>query len=134
MTRYLIKGGRLIDGLGSCAKQADVLICGDRIEAIGQIHRVDDAKTIDATDKIVCPAFIDIHRHLDAKALSGSSMEVELRQGIATAVAGNCGFSLAPGYGPFAAQKRKNDLPILGNYPEHYRFSFHNKPPIITIF
>lgn len=122
--RRLIRGGWLVDGTGAPVRQGDLLIENDRIAAVGPLGAVADAEIIDAAGKIVCPAFIDIHRHLDAKPLLGSSMEIELRQGIATAVAGNCGFSLAPGGGPFAREKRSNDLPILGTYPENYQFTF----------
>ena len=51
-------------------------------------------------------------------------MEAELRQGIATCVTGNCGFSLAPHGGAFFREKRENDIPILGSYPEAFRFDF----------
>lgn len=123
MRRRLIRGGMLIDGSGESPRRADVLIEGERIAAVGQAE-AENVEIIDACGKIVCPAFIDIHRHLDVKPLLGSAMEVELRQGIATAVAGNCGFSLAPIEGPFAAEKRANDIPILGSYPQEYQFSF----------
>lgn len=85
-----------------------------------------DAQEIDARGKNVFPAFIDIHRHMDAKPLLGSAMETELCQGIASAVAGNCGFSLALGGGAFGAEKRANDLPILGAYPPEWGFPFRN--------
>lgn len=124
MSQYLIRGGELVDGSGAPMRRADVLIDGDRIAEIDPAGDIAGTEVIDATGKIVCPAFIDIHRHMDAKPLLRSDMQVELRQGIATAVAGNCGFSLAPGGGAFAAQKRANDLPILGDYPENFQFSF----------
>lgn len=124
MTRRVLRGGWLIDGSGAPGRQADVLIQDDRILAVGAIGECADAQKIDAHGKNVCPAFIDIHRHMDAKPLLGSTMENELRQGIASAVAGNCGFSLAPGGGAFGAEKRANDLPILGAYPPEWGFSF----------
>lgn len=114
--RRLIQGGWLADGSGQPLKKGNVLVEGDRIAAVGAVQ-AENAEVIDASGKIVCPAFVDIHRHLDAKPLLGSSMEIELRQGIATSVAGNCGFSLAPGFGQYAAEKQANDLPILGAYP-----------------
>ena len=43
---------------------------------------------------------------------------------VATTAVGNCGFSLAPYGGAFAAEKRENDAPILGRYPESFRFQF----------
>ena len=122
--RRLIRGGWLADGSGAPLRKGDVLIENDRIAAVGENIAAAEAEIIDAEGQIVCPAFVDIHRHLDAKPLLGSDMEVELRQGIATAVAGNCGFSLAPGFGPYAREKRENDLPILGRYPETWQYNF----------
>lgn len=122
--KLLIQGGWLADGSGEAIRKADVLVENDRISAVGPNLKAEDAQTVDAAGKIVCPAFVDIHRHLDAKPLLGSAMEVELRQGIATAVAGNCGFSLAPGFGPFAKEKHENDLPILGSYPADWQYTF----------
>ena len=122
--RRLFRGGTLIDGTGAPARQADVLVKDGCIEAVGHFASVPDAETIDISGKTIAPAFVDMHRHIDAKPLLDSSMEVELRQGIATTVAGNCGFSLAPLGGEFASAKRANDLPILGNYPEHWQMTF----------
>lgn len=44
----------------------------------------------DATGKVVCPGFIDIHGHVD---LNEYCAELSLRQGITTTVGGNCGLS-----------------------------------------
>ncbi|MBQ3222609.1 MAG: amidohydrolase family protein [Clostridia bacterium] len=122
--RTLIINGTVIDGSGKSAFPGDVLIENGRIAAIGAIGTIENAEVIDAQGAIVCPALVDIHRHMDAKPLLGSSMEIELRQGIATTAAGNCGFSLSPGFGPHAEEKRLNDFPILGRYPEGFRYSF----------
>lgn len=122
--RLLIQNGRLIDGSGAPARAGGVLVEGERIAAVGEIPPGPDMQIWDAAGRAVCPAFVDIHRHLDAKPLMHGEMAAELRQGIATAVAGNCGFSLAPVSGPFAAVKRENDLPILGGYPDAWRMSF----------
>ena len=105
--RRLFQGGTLIDGTGAPARQADVLVKDGCIEAVGHFVSVPDAETIDISGKTIAPAFVDMHRHIDAKPLMDSSMEVELRQGIATTVAGNCGFSLAPLGGEFASAKRE---------------------------
>ncbi len=122
--RQLIKGGLVYDGSGNAPYTADILIEGDKIAEIAPVISAEGAEVIDAGGKIVCPAFVDIHRHLDAKIISGKSMEIELRQGIATTVVGNCGFSLAPFGGEDAAAKRENDSPILGAYPENWKYSF----------
>ena len=43
--------------------EADVLIDGDVIAEVGRGLRARDAEQIDATDTIVMPGFIDVHRH-----------------------------------------------------------------------
>lgn len=122
--RYLIKNGSVYDGMGSPAVRTDILIDGERILDMAPGLSVDNAEMIDAEGKIVCPAFVDMHRHMDGKLLSDRVAEIELRQGIATTLVGNCGFSPAPGGGEFSAEKIANDLPIMGNYPESLNLSF----------
>ena len=122
--KYLIKNGLVFDGTGSPAKKADILTENEYILDMAPSLSAEGAQVIDAEGKIVAPAFIDIHRHMDAKLLSDKSAEIELRQGIATTVVGNCGFSLAPGGGEFAPEKRANDIPILGSHPESWNFTF----------
>lgn len=81
---------------------ADVLIRGDRIEEIGERlippekERENGMTVIDAAGKVVCPGFIDMHAHSDFAIPSRGGMEEKIRQGITTAVIGNCGFSAAP--------------------------------------
>ena len=63
--RTLIKGGYVLTQdptLGELVG-ADVLVEGDRIVAIGHGLSADGARTVDATDDIVIPGFIDTHRH-----------------------------------------------------------------------
>ena len=122
--RTLLRGGQLLDGTGAPAYQGDVRLNGDKIEAVGALSPLPDEQVIDVSGCVVCPAFVDMHRHMDARPLLGDDMAVELRQGIATTAVGNCGFSLAPYGGAFAVEKRENDAPILGRYPESFRFSF----------
>ena len=49
-------------------------------------------KFLEADGKLLCPGFIDIHRHADVKPLLNSKSEVELQQGITTAVSRTRGF------------------------------------------
>lgn len=61
----LIKGGTVIDGTGSDAFKADILIKSDSIAFIGKVNEdsVQASQTIDATGKVITPGFIDIHAH-----------------------------------------------------------------------
>jgi dihydroorotase len=61
----LIKNGRVVDPANSIDAVEDVLIDGDRIQRIGRdVAAPPDATVLDATGKVVCPGFIDIHVHL----------------------------------------------------------------------
>ncbi len=63
--RMLIRGGYVLTQdptLGELVG-ADVLVEGDRIVAVGHGLSADGARTVDATDDIVIPGFIDTHRH-----------------------------------------------------------------------
>jgi dihydroorotase len=61
----LIKNGRVIDPANSVDAVQDVLLSGATIERLGKnLHAPAQATTIDATGKIVCPGFIDMHVHL----------------------------------------------------------------------
>lgn len=122
--KRLIRNGLLIDGLGSAPKKSDLLIDRNKIAAVEDTLSIAADEIMDAAGKIVSPAFIDMHRHFDAKALSSRSKEVELRQGIATTIVGNCGFSMAPLFGRYAGEKHENDIPILGNYPIQENLTF----------
>jgi N-acyl-D-amino-acid deacylase len=95
MHDIVIRGGLVVDGTGAAPVRADVAIQGDRIVEVGEVSG-DATRTIDATDRIVCPGFIDIHTHLDAQVMWDPQMTSPCWHGITTAVMGNCGLSLAP--------------------------------------
>src|SRR4029453_8621438 len=101
----LIRGGRVIDGSGAPAFDADVGITGDRIVAVG---RVDEpaARTIDADGLFVCPGFVDMHTHSDLKLLSEPAHEAKVCQGVTLEVLGQDGLSYAPVTDDVLAQLR----------------------------
>lgn len=61
----LIQGGTVIDGMGNEAYQADILIREDSIAFIGKVDTtlVNITRTVDASEKVVTPGFIDMHSH-----------------------------------------------------------------------
>ena len=95
MYDILIRGGDLVDGSGSARRRADVAIQGDRIVAIGALDD-DAATTIDATGKVVTPGFVDVHTHYDAQVFWDGALTPSPLHGVTTALAGNCGFTIAP--------------------------------------
>jgi dihydroorotase len=61
----LIKNGHVVDPASSTDAVQDVLIANGRVERVGHDLPREAATTVlDATGKIVCPGFIDIHVHL----------------------------------------------------------------------
>lgn len=96
MQSILIRGGTVYDGTGGAPFSADLLLKDGRIAAIGQLTADADI-CIDAAGKVVCPGFVDIHRHCDAMPFTSPTFgQVELAQGITTTVVGNCGISMTP--------------------------------------
>lgn len=96
MQSILLKNGIVYDGLGNPGQKADILIKDGKIASVGSVTENADIR-IDVSGKVVCPGFVDIHRHCDAKPFNDPAFgDRELAQGITTIVAGNCGISLTP--------------------------------------
>ena len=88
----VIRGGRILDGSGNPAFNADVGIRGEEIVRVGDLSNVSAGRVIDATGLYVVPGFIDMHSHADG---AFASDDVERRkahnlvmQGITTVVFG----------------------------------------------
>lgn len=119
MNKTIIRGGRVVDGLGGPSYRADIRIEGDRIAAIGEIDQDDEAEVVDASGCIVCPGLIDVHTHDDMAVISTPDMLAKISQGVTTVIVGNCGVSLAP------YQGEEPDTPPLSLFrnPQAYRYA-----------
>lgn len=92
----VIRGGTVIDGTGAPAQTADVGIVDHRIQQVGDLTAATADEILAATDRVVCPGFIDIHSHSDTTLLAYPEAESRVCQGITTEVVGNCSFSPFP--------------------------------------
>lgn len=94
--RTIIYGGHVIDPANHVNGKLNLLIEDGKIAWAGTGMPEADRK-IDATGKIVAPGFIDIHMHEDPVAhgkIQPCIFEMMLRQGVTTAVGGNCGINV----------------------------------------
>jgi N-acyl-D-aspartate/D-glutamate deacylase len=90
-----IINGTVIDGSGAAGMRGDIGISAGYITALGDAPG-DALQTIDATGRVVCPGFVDIHTHYDAQIIWDRSLSISPWHGVTTAVVGNCGFGIAP--------------------------------------
>ena len=95
--KLLLKNAKIYDGSGKDAFVGDVLVCGDRIEQVGEkLEATPDCTVVDLAGLSLAPGFIDAHSHNDWFALRCEPKDFFapfIRQGITTFVAGNCGLS-----------------------------------------
>jgi N-acyl-D-aspartate/D-glutamate deacylase len=91
----VIRGGTVVDGTGSQAREADVAVDGDRVVAVGKIDGK-GRREINAKGRFVTPGFVDIHTHLDAQIAWDPIASSSCYHGVTSVVAGNCGVTFAP--------------------------------------
>ncbi len=95
--RWVVAGGRVVDGTGRPGAAIDVYGLGDRIAALRPGGPVEPGwQRVDATGLTVTPGFIDVHSHADNAPLLADDDTTKILQGVTTEVVGNCGMSLAP--------------------------------------
>lgn len=91
-----IINGQIIDGTGSEAYPADLLIEDDKIAKIGDCSQEPADRVIDASGMYCAPGFIDVHTHSDLSVLYDGSAENRIYDGVTADVFGNCGIGPAP--------------------------------------
>ena len=84
----VLHGGRVLDGTGAPAQQADIAILYGRIAAIGDLDGAAAETTVDVTGLYVSPGFIDTHSHSGPGLATAelSHGEPLLAQGLTTVV------------------------------------------------
>lgn len=93
----LIENGSVLDGSGSDAVAADIVVVDDRIVFVGESQFSEQAleervlRRIDAEGRTVAPGFIDLHSHGDP--LATPEMENFLAMGVTTITLGQDGSS-----------------------------------------
>jgi N-acyl-D-amino-acid deacylase len=94
----VISGGTVVDGTGAKAMLASVAVVDGRIRLLDPADPppVNAGRTIDATGKVVCPGFIDLHSHGALVILADPRHEPKVRQGVTTEVVGVDGNGFAP--------------------------------------
>ncbi|MDR3284209.1 MAG: amidohydrolase family protein [Treponema sp.] len=123
--RLIIRNAFMVDGSGSPGYKGDLLAQDGIIRELGIVSG-SLGSVIDAKGKILCPGFIDMHRHCDVAALKEGFGKLELLQGITTCVAGNCGMSPVPNAPRYRAQLQNYLAPCLGTF-ENETFSTHRE-------
>ena len=91
----LIKNGTVVDGTGAPRRRADIAVANGRVAEIGKV--TEGAKrTIDASDLVVAPGFVDPHTHYDAQICWDPLVSCSSWHGVTSVVMGNCGVGIAP--------------------------------------
>lgn len=96
MYDLLIRNGLIVDGSGGPPQAGHVAIENGRIVTVGPLPGAEAAISIDAAGRVVCPGFIDMHSHADVVLPALPTADSLVRQGITTAVVGQCGESPVP--------------------------------------
>src|SRR5829696_4019874 len=91
----LIRNGRIVDGGGRAAYNADVAVRGDRIVSIGNLSAATAARTIDAQGLVVAPGFIDMLGQSETYLLIDPRAMSKVMMGVTTEITGE-GESIAP--------------------------------------
>jgi N-acyl-D-amino-acid deacylase len=97
MIDLLIKNGLIIDGSGSPGYYGTVAVTGETLSLHrGDVAGIAAARELDATGKVVCPGFVDLHSHAGLTILGEPHHDPKVRQGVTTELIGIDGISHAP--------------------------------------
>lgn len=93
----VIRDCLLVDGSGSPARPADIVVDAGKVVAVeAPGSGATASRVFDAAGRLVTPGFVDIHTHYDAQATWDPWITPSSWHGVTTAVMGNCGVGFAP--------------------------------------
>jgi N-acyl-D-aspartate/D-glutamate deacylase len=96
MHDVIIRGGKIVDGLGGDAYIGDIAFSDGIIREIGPSVAGNAKRLIDAQGALVTPGWIDIHTHYDGQVSWDHELAPSSHNGVTTVVMGNCGVGFAP--------------------------------------
>jgi N-acyl-D-amino-acid deacylase len=96
----VIDHARIIDGLGSPARDGSLAVAGGRIAPVSPDPDARDlgpaTTRVDAGGLVLAPGIVDIHTHFDAQLTWDPFATPSTALGVTTVVIGNCGLTIAP--------------------------------------
>jgi N-acyl-D-aspartate/D-glutamate deacylase len=100
MLDLVLTNARIVDGLGTPARDGSLGVKDGRIAALSDDRRGADLgsarATVDAGGRVLAPGIVDIHTHYDAQLTWDPFATPSAALGVTTVVIGNCGFTIAP--------------------------------------
>src|SRR3989475_176334 len=107
----VITNGHIIDGTGSPWYSGDIGISNGKIAAIGNLSEAARKRTIDASEMIVAPGFIDMLGQSETTILVDPRLPSKIYQGITTEITGEGGSAA-----PLNDSIIQNDRPSYAHY------------------
>ena len=99
MVDLVVRNAQLVDGSGSSARPADIVVDDGRITEVtdaGQASTASVGRVLDAEGRLVTPGWVDVHTHYDAQVTWDPWVTPSSWHGVTTVVMGNCGVGFAP--------------------------------------
>jgi N-acyl-D-amino-acid deacylase len=92
----VFRGAHVADGTGDPIARHDVGVTGGHISSVAEAGSLTGRRSIDATDLVLAPGFIDMHSHSDLQILAQPDHVAKVSQGVTSEVLGQDGLSYAP--------------------------------------
>lgn len=128
---WIIRRALIYDGLGSKPVRRDLIVSKGKISGItSSADSVTGYNEINASSYILTPGFIDVHRHCDIQPMYSEEFGIiELKQGITSVIAGNCGLSSVPASSDTIVRDAFDTLirPCLGESVSSYGYNSYQE-------